>query len=130
MARQLSTTTKLKLEDFFPEELSELQRKYYKNLVKSSGLLHAVQKMIFEEWAPDFQQSILQNCLEGKGDADKFTSLLYYKSNVEDHLKYTRNHIENVNTTYHCFNNAMNKQIKASVSVKREEEDATEDHIN
>ena len=130
MAKQLSTTTKLKLEDFFPQKLSELQRNYYKNLVKSSGLLHAVQKIIFEEWAPNVQQSVLQNCLEGKGDADKFTSLLYYNLNVEDHLNYTRNHIENVKTAYHCFNNVMSKHIKESVGVKREEEDATEDQIN
>ena len=130
MAKQLSTTTKLKLEDFFPQELSELQRNYYKNLVKSSGLLHAVQKIIFEEWAPNVQQSVLQNCLEGKGDADKFTSLLYYNLNVEDHLNYTRNHIENVKTAYHCFNNVMSKHIKESVGVKREEEYATEDQIN
>ena len=62
MAKQLSTTSiKLNLEDFFPEESSELQWKYYTNLVKSSGLLHALQKIIFEEWAPNVQQCVLQN---------------------------------------------------------------------
>ena len=133
MTKQLSTTTtKLKLEDFFPEELSDLQRKYYKNLVKSSGLLHASQKIIFEEWAPNVQQCVLQNCLEGKEDANKFTSLLYYNLNVEDHLKYTRNNIEKVKLTYHCFKNVMNKYIKARVvGLKREvKKDATEEQIH
>ena len=49
---------------------------------------------------------------------------------MEDHLKYTRNHIDNVKTTHHYFSNLMNKHIKASVGAKREEEDANEEQIN
>ena len=33
-------------------------------------------------------------------------------------------------TNDHCFNDVMNKHIKASVGVKREEEDTTEEQIN
>ena len=88
--------TKISIEEVFPDAFPILKREQYYKLSESEGLLHAVQKIIFDEWSDQLREQVHKNCLEDLGNADKFTSFVYYKLNVQDLLLYLRNHIKNV----------------------------------
>ena len=124
-----SAGTKINLEDVFPDDLAQSKRDEYQKLSESEGLLHAIQKIIFDEWTEQLRDQVHKNCLEGHGDADRLTSFVYYKLNVQEHLDYLRNHIKNVETSFRIFNDIINKHIKSEVGIGPEVEDATEEQI-
>ena len=121
--------TKISIEEVFPDAFPILKREQYYKLSESEGLLHTVQKIIFDEWSDQLREQVHKNCLEDLGNADKFTSFVYYKLNVREHLLYLRNHIKNVEISFRIFNEIFNKHIKSDVGVDPEEIDANEDQI-
>ena len=75
------------------------------------------------------RKQVHKNCLEDLGNTDKFTSFVYYKLNVQEHLLYLRNHIKNVEISFRIFNEIFNKHIKSDVGVDPEEIDAKEEQF-
>jgi hypothetical protein len=110
-----SLYTKISIEEVFPDALPILKREQYYKLSESEGLLHTVQKIIFDEWSDQLREQVHKNCLEDLGNADKFTSVVYYKLNVREYLLYLRNHIKNVEISFRIFNEIFNKHIKSDV---------------
>ena len=76
--------TKISIEEVFPDAFPTLKREQYYKLSESEGLLHTVQKIIFDEWSDQLREQVHKNCLEDLGNADKFTYFVYYKLNVRE----------------------------------------------
>ena len=72
-----SANIKIDLEDVFPDAFPNSKREEYQKLSESKGLLHVVQKIIFDEWSEQLKNQVHKNCLESRGDLDIFTSLVY-----------------------------------------------------
>ena len=56
--------TKISIEEVFPDAFPILKREQYYKLSESEGLLHAVQKIIFDEWSDQLREQVHKNCLE------------------------------------------------------------------
>ena len=119
----------LKLEEFYPENFNEEKKKHYHDLQQTKGTYFAVLTIVFQEWSDDDRKSVMSNILADKGDADKYTRLIYHTLNVKTHIYYVKNHVDNVKTGMRLFNHLVSTTVKRDVGIEPDVPGATEEQI-